>query len=48
MAINGGNPDPVDNSTKDQKRVCPFCGEEQWSIPDHIRSGGCDKAPGGA
>lgn len=36
-----GNPDGAAGRTK---TACPLCGEEHWSVPDHIR-GDCEGAP---
>ena len=47
MAINGGNPDPVNNGgrTEGQRDECTFCGAGVWSLPRQLRENACEAQP---
>jgi len=47
MAINGGNPDPVNNGGRnaETRDTCPFCESAVWSLPRHLRENACEAQP---
>jgi len=40
MVLNGGNPDPHDNSGENRQAApCPLCGTKVYNTARHIRNG---------